>query len=194
MISLRISDLRQYTFCPRVVWYRLVVGQAGRDTAKMEMGQRAEEALVRLEQRRRLQRYGLEGAERRFSVPMSSDALGLHGVCDLVLEVPGDPRRAYPVEVKTTRGGVGRHHILQLTAYAMLLEEGGAAPVDRAFVLLLPADRVVEVPVGERERAAVERTAAAIRRMVETQRFPRPTKHLSFCPDCEFVNFCGDVL
>jgi CRISPR-associated exonuclease Cas4 len=194
MISVRVSDVRQYIFCPRVIWYRRVLGQAGRETPKMAQGRGAEEALVRLEERRRLRRYGLEGAGRRFGVVYQSESLGLHGVCDLVLDVPGPPPRSYPVEVKMTRGGVGRHHVMQLTAYAMLIEEAGGGLVDRGFVLLLPEDRVEEVLVGERERKALLRAVEAIRTMATTQRFPPPTRFRSFCPDCEFVNFCGDVL
>ncbi|AKT38515.1 CRISPR-associated protein Cas4 [Chondromyces crocatus] len=198
MISLRVSELRQYSFCPRVVWYRQVLGQPGRETGKMAQGRDAEAALQKLEVRRRLHRYGLEEASRRFDVPLQSEVHGLHGICDLVLELPGAspeaPRRAYPVEVKTTRGGVGRHHVVQLAAYALMLEASGVSPVERGYVLLLPADRVVEVPLGERERALVLRTAEAIRTMISCQRFPRATRYESFCPDCEFVNFCGDVL
>jgi len=199
MISVRISDVRQYTFCQRVIWHRLVMGQTARETPKMEMGRQTEEALARLEKRRRLRRYGLDGATRRFGVSLRSEALGVHGVCDLVLEPtattpPGAPVAAVPVEVKTTRGGVGRHHVLQLAGYAMLLEEEGSAPIGRGFVLLLPEDKVEAVRLGELERDGFRRAVESIRMMIETQRFPEPTRYRSFCPDCEYVNFCGDVL
>lgn len=215
MRSVRVSDLRQYTFCARVIWHRVVMGEPTRETPKMKMGRDAEAALARLEKRRRLRRYGLEGATRRFDVTLESERLGLHGVCDLVLDVParvetwprtGDvvleglrpvertlPARSYPVEIKTTRGGVGAHHVVQLAAYAMLLEESGAS-VERGFVLLLPEDRVVAVRIGREERDAVLRTHDEIARMIDRQRFPPPTRWRSFCPDCEYVNFCGDVL
>jgi CRISPR-associated exonuclease Cas4 len=195
MIEVRISDVRHFTFCQRVVWYRLVRGEAGRETAKMALGRRAEAALDELEKRRQMRQYGLEGAVRRFDVSLRSETLGVHGVCDLVLDVAGGERpAAFPVEVKTTRGGVGQHHVLQLAGYAMLLEEAGAATVDRAFVLLLPDDRVEQVSIGPAEREAFVKAVEQIRAMVETERFPEPTRHRSFCPDCEFVNFCGDVL
>jgi CRISPR-associated exonuclease Cas4 len=213
--SVRVSDLRQYAFCPRVIWHRVVMGEPTRETPKMRMGREAEAALVRLEKRRRLRRYGLQEAARRFDVALESERLGLHGVCDLVLDVPervepwprtGNPppsglrpvelrtgARTFPVEIKTTRGGVGRHHVVQLAAYAMLLEEG-RTPIDRGFLLLLPEDRIATVRIGPQERALVERTRDAILRMLDEQRFPEPTRFRSFCPDCEYLNFCGDVL
>ena len=200
MKSIRVSDLRQFTFCQRVLFHRVVMGQPTRETHKMKMGREAEAVLARLEKRRGLRRYHLERAARRFDVQLASERLGLHGLCDLVLERPatsdGDATAAqsFPVEIKTTRGGVGRHHVLQLAAYAMLLEDHGAAPVENGFVLLLPEDRAVVVPIGEAERAAVVETAAAVRRLYEERRFPEPTRFRSFCPDCEYVNFCGDVL
>jgi CRISPR-associated exonuclease Cas4 len=212
MTTVRVSEIRQFAFCPRVIWHRVVMGQPTRETPKMQMGRDTETALVRLERRRTLRQYGLDRADRRFSVFLESERLGMRGVCDLVLEVPStsptakvaeqDPGEsvaaasvlAHPVEVKTTRGGVGRHHVLQLTAYAMLLEEYGRGPVNLGFVLVLPEDRVHAVPTGPGERAEVLRIVAAIRGMFEQQRFPEPTRHRSFCPDCEYLNFCGDVL
>jgi CRISPR-associated exonuclease Cas4 len=216
MNSLRVSDIRQFAFCPRVVWHRVLMGQATKETPKMAMGRDAEAALARLERRRGLKRYGLEHATRRFAVALESRRLGLHGVCDLVLDVPGRtepwlsiagrpieglktidrrlPPKSYPVEVKTTRGGVGRHHVLQLTAYAMLLEEATNAVVNEAFVVLLPEDRVHVVQTGHGERAEVQKVVGEIRSMMDAQRFPPATRHRSFCPDCEYVNFCGDVL
>jgi CRISPR-associated exonuclease Cas4 len=120
---IRVSELRQYTFCPRVIWHRVVMGQPTRETPKMELGRNAEDALLRLERRRRLRQYGLEQATRRFHVRLHSERLGLSGVCDLVLDLRPRPDqdgvKSLPVDVKTTRGGVGRHHVVQLAAYAM---------------------------------------------------------------------------
>ena len=216
MTLIRISDVRQYAFCPRVIWHRNMMGQAPPATPKMELGNTAEAALTKLEKRRSLRRYRLEGAARKFQVLLESGELGLTGVCDLVLEVPEGtiawpdlgtkppaglksvlrvvPSAVYPVEVKTTRGGVGRHHVLQLTGYAMLLSGVTRLRVDTGFVLLLPEDRIVPVPITSVDRDEFILIVRSIRQMLELGNFPPATRHATFCPECEHLNFCGDVL
>jgi CRISPR-associated exonuclease Cas4 len=199
-IPLAVSDVRQWTFCPRVLWHRRVMPHRVHETAKMALGRDAQTALEGLEKRRMARRYGLEAAERRFNVVVASRRLGVRGICDAVLEVPasvGAQRRLYPVEVKRTEGGASAHHVVQLAGYAVLLEEQerlGEGTVDRGFLVLLPEGRLVPVELGKNPRAAFVRALADIRAMVVHERFPEPTKHRGFCPQCEYVRFCGDVL
>jgi len=218
MIELRVSDVRHWTFCPRVLWHRMMTPVGVRETPKMELGRNAEAAIARLEKRRTGRRYGLGRAQRKFGVVLESRRLAVRGVCDLVLEVPEShelwprfktapsglvrvpvktPRKLYPVDVKRTEGGVSRHHTLQLAGYAILIEEQEGLPagsVSTGFLYLLPADEVVAVPLGASEREGFERSLQEIRAMLERERFPHPTRHRGFCPQCEYVNFCGDVL
>jgi len=199
-IELTVSETRQWTFCPRVLWHRRMMRHPTRETPKMTLGHDAEAALERLERRRTGRRYGLSAATRRFNVPLASRRLGVRGVCDLVLDTPASPsapRRLHPVEVKRTHGGAATHHAVQLAGYAMLLEEVERLPagsVSEGFLLLLPADRLVPIALDAVPRAAFEAALAEIRAMLDHERFPAPTKHRAFCPQCEYVHFCGDVL
>jgi len=193
VIELRASDARHWTFCKRVVWHRLLVPHATAETHKMAIGRDTERLLEGLERRRTARRYDLASAARRFHVRLFSRRLEVHGVCDLVLDV-AEPRALFPVEVKTTEGGVSRHHVVQLAGYAVMLEEEEGVAVDRGFVYVLPKDEVVEVELGPEPKAAFESALAEIREMMATERFPEPTRFRSFCPQCEYVRFCGDVL
>jgi CRISPR-associated protein Cas4 len=164
----------------------------------MALGRLAENELRAFEKRRVVSKYGLAGAKRRFDAWVHSEKLGVRGICDLVLDVSESssaPRRLLPVEVKRTEGGVSRHHVTQLTGYALCLEEMFPGSVaDVGFVLVLPADKVEAVPISEELRATFRRSLAEIREMLATERFPDPTRFRTFCPQCEYVNFCGDVL
>lgn len=199
-LPIAASEVRQWTFCPRVIWHRRVMPHRVRETPKMELGRNAQTALERLEKRRLGARYKLVGAQRHFNVRLESDRLAVRGFCDLVLELPEtptNPRQAYPVEVKRTRGGASAHHRVQLAGYAILLEESWGLPpnsIDQAFVLLLPDDIIVPVPITLELRDQFEQSVQDLREMLRTERFPNPTKHRSFCPQCEYVRFCGDVL
>ncbi len=63
-IWLTVNDLKQYLYCPRVVYYYTVVPVDRKITYKMERGRLSQAELERLEVRRKLTKYGLTGGER----------------------------------------------------------------------------------------------------------------------------------
>lgn len=200
MIELRVSDVRHWTFCKRVLWHRRVAPHRTKETPKMALGHETEAALAALERRRTSRRYGVERAERRFDVRVESDVYCVSGICDLVLDIPETaeaPRRMFPVDVKRTTGGVSPHHLAQLAGYAVCLEETFGLPlgsVDLGFIVVMPEERIVDADLGSAARRGFTDALAGIRAMLEDERFPEPTKHRSFCTECEYLNFCGDVL
>src|SRR5439155_26994068 len=92
-----------------------------------------------LEARRTLKAYGIAEGQRRFHVRVTSEALGLTGVLDALLETTEE---RIPVEYKDTLGGVRQNHRVQLAAYALLLEELPGPPVRRGMVFLIPEQRI----------------------------------------------------
>ena len=59
-----VSDLRQYSYCPRIIYYRYCLPQIRPITYKMTAGQAAQESEEQREQRRSLRAYGLQSGER----------------------------------------------------------------------------------------------------------------------------------
>lgn len=191
MQNLRASDLRQHAYCPRVAFYRATMPGAGPpETVKMQVGREEEDRIARLEARRKLRRYKLSEGVRRYRVPLASARLGVSGICDLVIESPAG---VYPVDFKRTTGGVARGHKLQLTAYAMAIEEASGKAVERGFVYLLPTEDAAAVPMDTELREAAAAAARAIREALEAETLPPPTNVRARCQDCEFRNFCNDV-
>ena len=130
MIELRPTDLRQYDYCPRVVYYDHCTPLGRRETPKMSYGKDAHDLERLLEKRRSLKRYGLHQGKRHFNLTLVSETLGLSGSCDLAVITPD---AAYPVEFKTTTRQPAMGHKLQLCAYALLLEERYARPCPQGF-------------------------------------------------------------
>jgi len=85
-----VTDLKQYAYCPRIVFYTYCLPLIRPTTGKMDEGRLAHEEARDRERRRTLRIYGLEDARRHFDVWVASDQLGLTGRIDLVLEVVPD--------------------------------------------------------------------------------------------------------
>lgn len=187
---LPVTELRQWEYCPRVVYYHLTMPGAGRSTYKMQEGLRAQELIESLEMRRTLREYGLSEAERQFGVWLSDAATGLSGKLDLLLR---GEKKAAVVDFKLTSGESGENHRMQLAGYAVLVERVLGLPVQTAFLFRIPDSKVVAVPVTNEMRDRVAQRVATIRKMRESEEFPEPTPVRARCVECEYANYCGDV-
>ncbi len=191
-----VTDLKQYAYCPRVVFYTYCLPLIRPTTGKMEEGRLAHEEARGREERRTLRIYGLEEARRHFDVGVTSEELGLTGRIDLVLEVGGPDatgREWIPVDYKQTARRAGPHLRRQLAAYGIMLEETWGGTVRRGFIYSLLTRRAEEVALTPSLRQQVRETVALMREMVERERMPDPPSSPKPCINCEFRRFCNDV-
>ena len=195
--TLEVTDLKQWRYCPRIVWYRHCLPQIRPVTSLMRQGIAAHEDEVAREERRSLRLYGLTVGERAFDLRLHSAPLGLRGRLDLAIATPD---RASPgatgvvIEYKYSEAAAGAHFKLQLAAYALLLEEAWGLPVPVGFLYQIPLRRAERVPITAALRRQVAATSAAIHRAIATEALPPPPASRRPCVTCEFRRFCADVV
>lgn len=187
----RVSDLKQWFVCPRIVYYQHLHPTLRPTTYAMRAGQEAHEAVRPLEQRRTLHVYGIPDGVRHFDVPLYAPDLGLTGMVDLLIE---REEELIPVDFKDSTQLKAKQFMMQVVAYGLLLEHLWERPVRRGFVYSLPRRQVHEVKLTPQRRRAVQQALAAMRQMAQTALFPPPPSTLRLCPACEFRRFCNDVL
>lgn len=182
-----VTDLRQYTYCPRVVYY---MGMLPRPlTGKMREGHKAHEDEVDREQRRSLRPYRLKEGERRYGVRLEDRDLGLRAMLDMLVITSDE---VIPIEHKLSNGPLVATHRTQLMAYALLASAAYDLPARRGFVYWIPLRRASEVTftsdLAERTHALIR----AVRDVRGSEALPLPTPVLGRCTDCEYRRFCGD--
>lgn len=185
-----VTDLKQWAYCERIVYYHRVLPAIGKPTFKMREAIAAQDLVEALEMRRNLGAYGLENALRKFNVWLSDAALGLSGRVDLLLETPD---QVAVVDFKLTSGEVGDNHRAQLTGYSLLAEAAYGMPARVAFLYRIPDNRIFALEISAGLREGVQASVAAIQMMAERQMCPPPTTVRGRCKECEFANYCGDV-
>lgn len=188
----RPTDLKNWAYCQRVVYYHRVMPDAAPMTHKMRSGIKAQDLLERLELRRTLERYGFENATRVFGKWIADESLQLSGRVDLAL-LREEAQEGAIVDYKLTSGEPGENHRLQLHGYALLLESAYRVAVNRAFFYRIPDDRVFVIPINEEGREQVRLAVSGIREMMRDQVLPEPTTVRARCIDCEFSNYCADI-
>jgi CRISPR-associated exonuclease Cas4 len=189
-VPLRVNDLKQYAYCPRIVFYQYAMPVQRKATFKMDHGKAIEPRLEQLEQRRTLREYGLAEGTREFQVWLRSEPLGLSGRLDLMITTA---RGVFPVDFKDTLDRVHHNHRVQLCAYALLIQERTGGPVTTGFIYRVPRNDVVVVDITHALRVETLAMVQAIREMIRVECMPPPTPVRARCEDCEYRNYCGDI-
>lgn len=190
----RVTDLKQYVYCPRILYYHACLPRVRPVTFKMEASVEAHAAEEEREQRRSLAAYGLQRGERHFHVALVSERLGMSGEVDMVVETgEGKEREVIPIDYKlSTRAG--EHFQLQLTAYAVMLEDAWGVPAKRGFLYYLPLRRAEEVRITGPKRTRLDEALRLMAAIVQKEEMPPATRQRTRCVACEFRRFCNDVM
>lgn len=186
----RVTDLKQYVYCPRILFYHTCLPRIRPTTYKMQASIEAHVTAQDREQRRTLRAYGLEKGERHFGVWLTSERLGMRGEVDMVIQTETE---LVPVDYKLSTK-VGEHFQLQLTAYALMLEDAWGAPVRRGFFYLIPLRQAKELCITPQRRAKLDEVLQIMNTMLLHEQMPPPTRRRSKCVACEFRRFCNDVV
>lgn len=184
-----VTDLKQFGYCKRILYYHSCLPDIRPTTKKMEMGRRRHEDEQKRSLRRTMRLPGIDEAQREFDVAIQSETLGLSGRID---ELIFQDEFLIPVDYKFAKKA-GSQMKLQITAYAMMAEETFEMPALQGIVYLIRSRQVVEVNLTRTWRNKVRQAITEMRSIAESESMPEPTKQRRACLDCEFRRFCNDV-
>lgn len=189
---IRVTDLKQWAYCPRVFYFQHCLPQVRPTTYKMHAGVAAGQSEVGREERRSLRVYGIAQGEREFNVPVFSERLGLRGEIDMVITV-ADSGEMIPVDYKMSNIA-GMHFQLQVGVYGMLIEEMRGVTVQRGFLYSIPLRRAESIKIDQRLRKHALKAVEAMQWIIVHETMPSPVKNPAKCVACEFRRFCNDVV
>jgi len=188
--TLTVTDLKNYAHCARFIYYEHCLPDVRPRTFKMDEGEAAHERERERARRRTLVAYGLPAGERQFNVRVACERLRLRGEIDELVITPDG--RVLPVDYKLSRK-VNESFVIQITAYAMLLESMLSKTVEMGYIYLLTSRQMHEVPITPARRSAVLQMLDAARRIIASEQMSAPASAKAKCRDCEFRRFCNDV-
>jgi CRISPR-associated exonuclease Cas4 len=184
------TDVLEHCFCPRFTYFEhvLVVPERQEKWFKVQKGREVHERVQSINRSYLRKKIGC--VERRLNVHLSSED-GLIGVVDEVLTL--DDGTMAPLDYKFAEypGHVYKTHRLQAAFYGRLIEGAYRAPVRRAFLVYTrPRNKLVEVPVGDRERELLRLSVSEIKSILTSGRIPERGASRGACRDCCYRNIC----
>ncbi len=182
-----VEDIRQFVYCPRIIYFRYVIRGIPLPTTKMNKGSDRHEAW-----RKRRIRRGID-TDRFYGIYFESEDLGLCGLLDAV---DFDGKIARPVELKTgkyRRGEVSAHHRAQVIAQCALVEASIDAVVDSGVVVYESTGEQFSIRFTDDARIWLYETLTEMRRIIMNEDLPPPTTAEQKCEDCEYWSWCQRV-
>ena len=192
------TDLKQFVFCPRVVFFNRVMRLRPIMGAQQEAAQKSHDRLMNLEKRRSTVLLKLDisrPVKKQFEVPLQSESLGVKGRLDmLVVSADGE---YIPIEFKemySNRGQVRLDHKYQLALLALMVEEKYDVIIRRGVVYYLKDEAHVQLLITESLKKQCKRYLKRIHNMIETEQVPPPRRLCrSERVGCGYADWCRDL-
>lgn len=191
-MQLNIADIKQFIYCPRVIYYTYVEPVPKKVSFKMKYARKQHNELNQKEKRRGLKRYNLIDGDREFGTLVHSKELNFYGKLDILIDTHYENgQRFYPVECKDTDQKIHNNIKYQLVAYAMCLEEMTGTPVNQGYIYIIPEEKAYPIEITDEHRAYIRKMITMIHKIVHEEHYPEPRSRKR-CWDCEFARYCND--
>lgn len=184
-----VTDIKHFFWCEAIVYITHYLGVRERETEYMAYGKEVEKESVIASIMR-----AFKGKEIVKAPMLHDPELGLAGAPDFVVTTWAG--EAIPVEVKWAEPGRGgrakRDHVMQLTAYALLIERAWRyrvkASVKRGGIYYLrPEGRIVKVAITYSMKKAIIKALSRMRSIARGEEEPKPAKR---CRSCNYAPHC----
>jgi len=189
MISLTPSHIIQYLYCPRFTYFEhvLAIPQYEEKHYKVMRGRHLH--TEKLERNKGYLRRRLGVVSRLDDQYLTNDLL--RGRVDEVLTLSDGTMAPLDYKFAQFKDRVFQTYKTQLFCYAWLIEQNFERSVNKGFLVYTRSqNKLVEVPVKESDKMAVQRAAREIQSIIEKNRFPRATKYKRRCVSCTYRNIC----
>lgn len=184
MIS--VTDLKNYVFCPYSLYIRKVLNIGERVTEYMLYGREVEkERIVAFLFR------ALNGEKLLKNLHMVSRSLGLSGTVEYVIV---DKYGYYiPIDIKWTEATRPRRdHVVQVCAYALLIEETGLGKVKQCCLYYVSRNEghLFRITYSYSMRRLVLKILEEVKNMLKTAVPPRHVPDRRQCSSCPLALQC----
>ncbi|MCQ5375309.1 MAG: CRISPR-associated protein Cas4 [Methanomassiliicoccales archaeon] len=189
-LMIQVSDITQYFYCPRKIYFLRVLGVSVPSKPKMEMAKEEhEKEHQRVVERKEI--YGFpreEVKEVLHSVAIEASEYHLYGVIDTVLILTSG--EIIPVDIKYSRfEEKKRNWTKQLVAYSLLLESKMKVKVTRAALFFPESKKRIIIEISSEDKKALLKDIDTIMSIIINEVLPNVSKDKK-CSYCEMNRFC----
>ncbi len=187
--SITPSDVIQYLYCPRFIYFQYVLAVPQFEEKSYKAMRGRELHNYKKEVNKEYLRKKIGVTEKYQEQYMTNDFL--RGKVDEVLEL--DDGTMAPVDYKFAKykDRVFSTYKTQLYCYAWLIEDNFSKPVKKGYLVYTRSkNKLIEVPVDEDAKQEVREAARKVIHIIQSNRFPKATHYKKRCRGCTYRNIC----
>ncbi|OQY02098.1 MAG: CRISPR-associated protein Cas4 [Desulfobacteraceae bacterium 4572_130] len=191
MIYITPSEVIEYMFCPRFIYYMnvLKIEQNEEDRHLVIKGRNIHNA--KMVQNKDYIRKKIGCVDKKIDEYLISEKLRLKGRIDEVLFFENN--LAAPLDYKYSfwQNKIFTTYKMQQALYSLLIEENYKKKVERAYLVYVRTkNKLIEIKIGKQQKDKAKKTVEEIFEILEKNYFPNPTKYKNKCFDCTYKNLC----
>ncbi|MBI2546942.1 MAG: CRISPR-associated protein Cas4 [Candidatus Aenigmarchaeota archaeon] len=182
------TDLMNYSYCPRIIYYTEVLRDP-QFTTKKEFKGREKEYDYQTKAKRTKVVKQYPKLPKLFKAHLVSERLGIKTIVDSIM-IDKEKNEAYPIQAKYSYRPpkLFRGQINQLLMEALLIKECLGYNVPFGFIKFLKSGDLVKVNLSNKKD--VLELLNEVRDVIEGERFPKATVYKKRCIDCCYKSKC----
>ncbi len=185
-----INLIRQYIFCPRIVYYNLLTNIKPHYPRQVSLGEDYHKLQEKLSKNRKFLKLDIKYDEIILDKYFENEKLNICGIVDLALICEN---QIVPIEFKfidTKKPSYS--HILQLYGYGLLLSTEYKKDFNTAIISYSNNMKIFKIQVTPKIKKDFFNTLKNIENIVKSDVLPNSSADENKCGQCEYLNFCDD--
>lgn len=187
--SITPSEIIQYLYCPRFIYFEKVLGipQYEEKSYKAMRGRHLHEGKTRMNKDYLRKKLGV--IEKYQEQYLTNNML--RGKVDVVLLL--EDGTAAPLDYKFAqyKDKVFTTYKTQLACYAWLIEDNFNRSVNKGYLVYTRSrSKLITVDLEEYFKADVKKKAEKIIQIIDQNHFPKATRYKKRCVECTYRNIC----
>jgi len=184
-----VNLIRQYHFCPRIVYFNLLTNIKPVFPRHTDLGKEYHKLQYQLTKNRKFTKLHINYKEILLEKYLEDELLHINGIVDLAFICDDE---VIPVEFKFIEKKPSYAYILQVVGYGLLLERKFGLPFKRGFIVYSNNIKFHQITFNEKLKEDFLTTVKEIEKIEELGILPYSSADEKKCSQCEYLNYCDD--
>ena len=184
-----INLIRQYLFCPRIVYYISLTNIKPIYPKHVKLGEEYHNLQDNMLHSRKFKKLNINYEKILNNEYLSDEKLNISGIVDLAFITKDN---VIPIEFKNITKKYSYGHILQLVGYGLLLEKKYNKAFEYGYIIFGNNLKFYKIKITNKHKKDFFDVVNKIDYIIENEIFPNSSANENKCSQCEYLNFCDD--
>ncbi|MGM0500493.1 MAG: CRISPR-associated protein Cas4 [Bacillota bacterium] len=190
-ISITPSEVIEYLYCPRFIYFMLVlqIPQKEEQRYKVQQGREVHEQKTKINKKYLRKKIGV--TDKKIDQKLTSQKHQIHGIVDEVLFLDDGTAASLDYKFAKYKDRLFKTYKYQAVMYGMLIAENYDVDVNKAFLVYTRSrNKLVEIKITDKDRQEVKNILSEVIDIVQKGYYPEATSSKKRCRDCCYRNIC----